>query len=68
MDPSTTQLLRIREAFAPLRMTPLEEGLDLYVGAEGWDHYRSSVAVVAGAYDVLQTGGQIDAAPGVRGI
>src|SRR5579859_7188485 len=44
------------------------ENLELNVGAEGWDEDRAAVAVVAGVVDVLQSGGEIDAAPHVDGV
>ena len=41
---------------------------ELDVSAEGGDDYRAAVAVVAGVVDVLQAGGEVDAAPDVDGV
>ena len=38
------------------------------MGSEARNQYGAAVAVVAGIVDVLETGGEIDAAPEVDGI
>jgi len=42
--------------------------LELDVGAEARDDHRAAVAVVTGVGDVLEAGGEVDAAPGVDGV
>ena len=38
------------------------------MGAERGDEDRAAVAIVAGIVDVLQAGGEVKAAPDVRGV
>jgi len=42
--------------------------LEIDVGAEAGDEDWAAIAVVAGIVDVLEAGGEVDAAPGVNGV
>ena len=46
----------------------VERQLEIDVGAEAGDEDWAAIAVVAGIVDVLEAGGEVDAAPGVNGV